>query len=142
MPGEILPDLGAATAGPDGGSHACHLQSLVSGRFAALCFFGAAQPPADDKILGELAESVRGLPCDIIVVASGEGIPAGANSRPVVTDPSGALHDSFGAIAGTVYLIRPDHHIAAGWRQAQPAELRQAVEAALGRLPIPTETRK
>lgn len=50
------------------------------------------------------------------------------------------LHDSTGQVAerydlqpGTVYLIRPDQHVAARWRQVKPAAVKAAMQRALGK---------
>jgi 3-(3-hydroxy-phenyl)propionate hydroxylase len=46
-----------------------------------------------------------------------------------VVDAQGVLADRYDGQSGTCYLIRPDQHVAARWRQFEPAK----VEAALRR---------
>ena len=43
-----------------------------------------------------------------------------------------AIFAAYGAEAGSFYLIRPDRHIAARWKQVVPEEVREAFRIALG----------
>ena len=49
----------------------------------------------------------------------------------VVLPENGAAADIYGAGNGTVYLIRPDQHIAARWHKAQADEVAQAIATIL-----------
>lgn len=49
--------------------------------------------------------------------------PAHPVEESLLVDEEGALHKAFAARPGTLYLIRPDGHIAARRRSPQPAEL-------------------
>jgi len=46
-----------------------------------------------------------------------------------VIDSKGLLQQRYDGQPGTLYLIRPDQHVAARWRQFDPEQ----VQAALGR---------
>jgi 3-(3-hydroxy-phenyl)propionate hydroxylase len=48
-------------------------------------------------------------------------------------DPDGAVARTYGADPGTVYLLRPDHHIAGRWKQPVAAEIEAAVRAGFGK---------
>ena len=48
-------------------------------------------------------------------------------------DPVVVLQQRYDARPGTVYLIRPDQHVAARWRSYDEARVRQAMARCLGR---------
>ena len=75
-------------------------------------------------LLKELAANA--LPVTPLVVT-----PAGGklDGIAVLADPQGHIHRRYDARPGTVYLLRPDQHVAARWRTLDAAQVR----AALGR---------
>ncbi|QPF72908.1 FAD-dependent oxidoreductase [Roseateles sp. DAIF2] len=50
-----------------------------------------------------------------------------------IADPEGLLRERYDGRPGTVYLIRPDQHVAARWRAFDPAKLAAALARSLGR---------
>jgi 3-(3-hydroxy-phenyl)propionate hydroxylase len=44
-----------------------------------------------------------------------------------IDDVDGLLAKRYDADPGTVYMIRPDHHVAARWRAFNPAKVRAAL---------------
>jgi 3-(3-hydroxy-phenyl)propionate hydroxylase len=50
-----------------------------------------------------------------------------------IPDTDGAIASLFKASEGTVYLLRPDQHIAGRWKTAVPDEIEAAVRAGFGR---------
>ena len=56
------------------------------------------------------------------------GKPAG--DVPVLEDPRGIAAQRYDAKPGTVYLLRPDQHVAARWRTLDPARVKAAVARA------------
>lgn len=46
-------------------------------------------------------------------------------------DHTGRLFPMYGAVAGTLYLVRPDGHVLARWGHVVPAEVTAAVSQAL-----------
>ena len=75
-------------------------------------------------LLKELAANA--LPVTPLVVT-----PAGGKMDGIaaLADPQGHIHRRYDARPGTVYLLRPDQHVAARWRTLDAAQVR----AALGR---------
>jgi 3-(3-hydroxy-phenyl)propionate hydroxylase len=52
-----------------------------------------------------------------------------------IADADGEIAALYGATPGTVYLLRPDHHIAGRWTAAEPDEILATVLAGFGRRP-------
>jgi 3-(3-hydroxy-phenyl)propionate hydroxylase len=50
---------------------------------------------------------------------------------PVLVDAQGWMAKRYDAQAGTAYLLRPDQHVVARWRQLQPAAVQAAVARAI-----------
>ena len=73
--------------------------------------------------------TAKGDPLNIIRVDA-PGTP-GANTVHV-TDSRGVLAERYDLQASAVYLIRPDQHVAARWRQLEPAAIEAALQRALG----------
>ncbi len=48
-------------------------------------------------------------------------------------DAAGVLRERYDGNPGTVYLIRPDQHVAARWRQFDADAVRAALARAIGR---------
>lgn len=86
------------------------LLNLLGGGFMLLCF-GEAPPPFD----------VNGVPV--------EPIAAGGD----FADSEGLVARRYDGKPGTVYLIRPDQHVAARWRAFDERKVRAAVNRALAR---------
>ncbi|WJR77906.1 FAD-dependent monooxygenase [Bradyrhizobium sp. NP1] len=103
-----------------------HLTDLLGPYFTALYFSEAGEMP---EALGEACERfARALPFALRVLSRG-GAARGSVSAE---DDAGRLFPLYGAQAGTLYLVRPDGHVMARWKQAEPRHL----DAALGRLPV------
>ena len=72
------------------------------------------------------------MPFRCLVVTREPGAPPRDST---LNDPDGSVFDAYGAEAGTFYLVRPDRHVAARWRQLAPDEVRDALDIATGRTP-------
>jgi 3-(3-hydroxy-phenyl)propionate hydroxylase len=85
----------------------------LGARFTALVF-GVGE--AAERSLTAIAEA--DLPLHVLRIAAGEGDPAA---------------ERYDARPGTVYLLRPDQHVCARWRQPSPQALRAAFDRALAK---------
>jgi 3-(3-hydroxy-phenyl)propionate hydroxylase len=71
----------------------------------------AAEPPFP-VIRALIGERLAGLPDEL--------------TELTLEDPTGRIARKYAAEPGTVYLLRPDRHVCARWRQADPGRLRAA----------------
>jgi len=108
LPGEVLPEV--PVAGPVG-----HVTEVVGPGFVLL-HFGA--PPAWAALDG-----VRLVP----VLAQ-----ADARWPQALRDAAGRLTREFDAAEGSAYLLRPDGHVAARWKQCSATALHAALRRAQG----------
>lgn len=74
----------------------------------------------------------RGVPLRVAVIRRGpKGDVAGADL--VFGDQGGHFWDKYGVLAdGAAYLVRPDQHVCARWKNLSPDRLRSALNAVLG----------
>jgi 3-(3-hydroxy-phenyl)propionate hydroxylase len=98
-----------------------HFSVLVKGDFAAALVAGLEQMVSTLRAGGDLIEIIR-------VDSPGA---EGANTL-CLSDHKGVLTERYDLAAGGVYLIRPDQHVAARWRQLDPGAIQAALERALG----------
>ena len=91
-------------------------------RFTGVYFGAGAPPPPTLKDAG-----ATGIPVATVVVTRTQGR---ANE---VVDAKGLLHRRYDARPGTYYLIRPDQHVAARWREFNPEKVSKALAKATGR---------
>ena len=104
-----------------------HLTDLVQPCFTAFHFAEEPAPPADLRDLaGTMAQ--RAIPFKLVPLTRHLG---GAGSVPHGWDHTGRLFPMYGAQPGTLYLVRPDGHVLARWREANVAEMVAAIEHAL-----------
>jgi len=95
----------------------------VGDRFTTLLFIDRYQPAA------EVSEAL------VLQV-----LPAGASSSlhtNAIVDVDGLLASRFDARPGTTYLLRPDQHVAARWREFDPIRVKAAWRRATGQEPQP-----
>jgi len=123
LPGAPMDDAPVREQGRDG-----WLLDKVRQSFVALYF---ADDPAtlDKATAGALtALSADGIAVHPVVVARKPGAAAGG--IPVLEDVRGIAAQRYDARPGTVYLLRPDQHVAARWRAFDAAKVRAAVARA------------
>jgi 3-(3-hydroxy-phenyl)propionate hydroxylase len=126
-PGTVLPECRLLRSTDDGTSTGIHLTDLLGPCFTALRI---SPDPAADEAWQQLQSTLAsdGIPFDIVsILANDSPRPNG----PHAIDPTGRLHDMLDAQPGTVYLIRPDGHVLARWRNGSAAAVRQALAATL-----------
>ncbi len=112
-PGAPMDDAPVRVAGRDD-----WLLHHAGERFTLMLF--ADDPAAlDAQVLADLA-ALAGAPLrvlSLIVTPQGGALPAGApEGTTVLEDVKGLARKRYDARAGTVYLLRPDQHVAARWR--------------------------
>lgn len=100
------------------------LLDLAGDGFTALVFADGSVSAAMADCLDALARLDRRFRA-VIITPDGQG---GA-----IADPDGAVSARYGARPGTVYLLRPDLHVAGRWRDTVPAEIIATLSACLGR---------
>ena len=114
----MIPGAPAADAPVKGPEGPWLLRYLESG--FTLLAFGNAVP-------AEAAEALARAPLPCRVVQVGGGAVSGVT---VIDDVEGLLARRYDARHGTVYLLRPDQHVAARWRAFDPARVRAALARA------------
>ena len=93
------------------------LQRTQTDGFTALVF-GAGE--ASDRAARAVAQAARDTGVAVAVV------------RVPLDDAHALARDRYDARAGSTYLLRPDQHVCARWRQARAADIRRALDRALG----------
>lgn len=101
------------------------LRQLQGSRFAALVFDG----PAAQTQISALRAAAEGLAAlDVLLVGEAARAVEGALS---LVDADGLIAQRYDAQPGTVYLLRPDQHVCARWRQPSADAVRTALRRAL-----------
>jgi 3-(3-hydroxy-phenyl)propionate hydroxylase len=86
-------------------------------------FVGLYFVDTDKPALKQLQKENQDVPIELLTVGSDD-----AN----IIDKSGLLQKHYDATPGTFYLIRPDQHVAARWRNFDPDKVEKALERAIG----------
>src|ERR1700744_4119781 len=125
--GTVLPECRLVRTMNDGASTDIHLTDLLSPCFTALRF---SPDHASDETWQQLQETLasNSIPFETVSILANDAHRA---SGPHAIDQTGRLHDMFDAQPGTVYLIRPDGHVLARWRNGSAAATQRAISAAL-----------
>jgi 3-(3-hydroxy-phenyl)propionate hydroxylase len=130
VPGAPLPECPVTLVGlgePRDGHREGHLTDLVHPCFTA--FYFADQPGLPAEVAGFARTMARrAVPFKLIPLTRQLG---GAGSMPHGWDHTGRLFPMYGAEHGCLYLVRPDGHVLARWRQADVTKAVAAIEHAL-----------
>lgn len=127
MPGTVLPECRLLRHADDGTPAAIHLTDLLGPRFTALLFdTDAAHDDAWRQLQRTLADKRIAFQTVKLTRAATPGI-----AGPYAIDQTGRLHDMLDATPGTVYLIRPDGHVLARWRNGSADATLRALNATL-----------
>ncbi len=121
LPGAPVEDAPVEVAGEPG-----WLVDHLGGRFQLLYFCddpSAISVPMQQQLL-RLAEA--SIPVHVLVIAR----QAGVCSIDHVIDREGLAFERYDARPGTAYLVRPDQHVAARWREAEVSRIVAAVARA------------
>lgn len=104
------------------------LLDKVGGRFCVL-YFADDAAAFDAATVATLADlSCGGIAVQPLVILRQAGTVAG--DLPVLEDRRGIAAQRYDAKPGTVYLLRPDQHVAARWRSLDAAKIKAAVARA------------
>ena len=118
--GSMVPGAPVADA-PVTGPRGDWLLQHLGGGFDLLVFGDGVS----DDAARDLA--CHAVPCRVVQVGG-----AGRDDRIVIQDKAGLIAARYDARQGTCYLIRPDQHVCARWRDFDPAAVRRAVARATG----------
>jgi 3-(3-hydroxy-phenyl)propionate hydroxylase len=119
--GPLAPGSPAADAPVERAGKAAWLLEELGGTFTLLVFGDAASAKAALESLPPRLPPLRLVSID----AAGKELAA-------LTDVKGVAFRRYDAASGTAYLLRPDQHIAARWREIDAAALGSAFHRALG----------
>ncbi|MGF6840902.1 3-(3-hydroxy-phenyl)propionate hydroxylase [Paraburkholderia youngii] len=127
-PGTVLPECRLLKQSQDGARLGIHLTDLLGPCFTALCFDADHANDAESWQQLQSMLASQGIPFNLINIVTADAQSA---NGPSAIDPTGRLHDMLDAQPGTVYLIRPDGHVLARWRNGSAAAVRHALDATL-----------
>jgi 3-(3-hydroxy-phenyl)propionate hydroxylase len=135
--GAMVPGAPAADAPVAIDGEPAWLLHQLGGAFCVMLFDG---PPADGwaaRVDAQLS-AMRALPFNvrpILVVPKGVRVDrsrAEFEHVCVIEDIDGLAAERFDARAGTVYLVRPDQHVCARWRDFDATRIAQSLRRAMG----------
>jgi 3-(3-hydroxy-phenyl)propionate hydroxylase len=94
-----------------------------------LLYFGDGTS-ASREVTGLLSTLRQGDPdCNLLQVARTAGPGSG---RGVLHDSSGSIGAAYDGTQGTIYLVRPDRHVAGRWKSINKGQVVAAMQRALG----------
>jgi len=128
VPGAPCTDASIRQRGSDG-----WLLPHLGGEFTVLAYAGGAQA-AVAEVAGKLREVSGGaVPSRaLLVLGAGQSVANDVNGISVVEDHAGMVARRYDLKAGSCYLIRPDQHVAARWRDLSVDAVRDALARAIG----------
>ncbi len=124
--GDMVPGAPMDDAPVDVDGQPSWLIDQIGGRFQALYFCDdpSAIPEAMQLQLQGMAATA--IPVETLVIAK----RAGQCALKVLVDREGLAFPRYDALPGTLYLVRPDQHVAARWREAEVSRVVAAVARA------------
>jgi 3-(3-hydroxy-phenyl)propionate hydroxylase len=123
LPGAPLDDAPLRDKGKDG-----WLLDKVGGEFVLLCFVDDQKSLDATALAVSPAPTLSGIPLRTVLISRTAG--AMAKGFNVLEDTKGIAAQRYDAKPGTVYLLRPDQHVAARWRSLDAAKVKAAVARA------------
>ncbi|WP_274572312.1 FAD-dependent monooxygenase [Neisseria leonii] len=134
-------DDGVMTGGAENGSlfpdyrfaDGSFLYGRLANRFTAVYFSGSGQPePAYEAEMDTL--QAAGIPIQSPIIRLNQDMPSECQSgrTPGLSHPDDSKR--YGAQEGTVYLVRPDHHVMGRWQTYQAGRLTETFKPFCARL--------
>jgi 3-(3-hydroxy-phenyl)propionate hydroxylase len=105
------------------------LMDRLGGRFVAV--YSAGDRHALPEALLEGLHGLRVAVDALVVVGQGQSVPPAPADIPALIDSHGLFAQRYDAAPGSVYLFRPDQHLAARFRHFDHNRLRDAVDRAI-----------
>ena len=128
--GAMQPGAPAADAPIRSGGQPGWLLNQIGGRFHLLLFCDVNGVEANLVAALNNFKNLQPLVQLLAVVPAGERAIDGVQT---IEDSEGLIASRFDAQAGTVYLIRPDQHVAARWRKPDSKSVQAALQRATAR---------
>ncbi len=123
VPGAPLDDAPIKAAGRD-----AWLLDRVGNRFMALLY--VSDPAALDAATARALKALGDAPIPIEAVLVSPAAGSAPEGLPVFEDYTGRFAERYDAQPGTVYLVRPDQHVAGRWRAFETARVKAALARA------------
>jgi 3-(3-hydroxy-phenyl)propionate hydroxylase len=125
-PGAAVPEY-PVTIVERGEAREAHLTDLVASRFTALYFTDDGSVPAD---LASIERNLSELKIPLKLIPIHRHLHLNMD-RLAGWDHTGQIFNTYAASHGSLYLLRPDGHVMARWREAVASEVAQAVKDVL-----------
>lgn len=128
VPGATMDDAPVQADGTD-----CWLLDRMGNRFVALVYVG--DPAAVDAATARAFRSLADwpIPVEVVIISPLAGIAP--EKLQALADSRNRFAERYDARPGTTYLIRPDQHVAARWRDFDASALSAALARATANLP-------
>ncbi len=130
--GDMVPGAPMDDAPMQIDGQAVWLLDKVGSRFMVLVYVADASAVSAAELAQYQALASGPVAVQVVLVAAKAAAPI--DGVTVLEDRAGRFAERFDAKPGTTYLIRPDQHVAARWRNFDSAQVRAAVARATGNL--------
>jgi 3-(3-hydroxy-phenyl)propionate hydroxylase len=128
--GAMAPGASCVDAPVQAAGQAAWLLQQLGQQFTGVLFCGEQGiDQATQAVLDALSAGT--IPLKFVVVTRGAAEVAAVAGVRVVRDTEGLASARYDATHGTFYLVRPDQHVCARWRQLDAAAVGQALKRAL-----------
>ena len=127
-PGAPAADVPVSIAGED----AWLLRQLGGGVFCAVVLADAAV----ERRVQALREGAGDLPLKVLIVTRPTDTIHHVSGATTIVDRQGLFAKRYDALPGTTYLLRPDQHVCARWRDASAGQVANALRRALALEPV------
>ena len=126
--GEMLPGAPMDDAPMRENGKNCWLLDRVGNKFMALV--QVSDPAAVDAVLARKFKALANGPIPLEVVVISPKQAAAPDGLRVLEDYTGRFAERYDSTPGSVYLIRPDQHVAARWRAFDASRVKAALALA------------